>query len=141
GAFGIGDVALLAGDHERAVERAAPADLDGVADHRRIAWFAYYSMVEGLAALGRPLDELHRAVHRDAFLVSGDQERDRPLRPAAARGEMIECGGERAGDRPLHVDRAAAVERAVGDLAGERRVGPFRLLARRHHVGVTGERE
>ena len=32
GALGIGDVALLAGDDERAVLRAAPADLDHVAE-------------------------------------------------------------------------------------------------------------
>ncbi len=98
-------------------------------------------MVEGLAARGRPFDELHGSVHSNAFLVSRYQERDRSLRLAPARGKMIERGGERAGDRPLHVDRAAAVERAVGDLAGERRMGPFHLLARRHHVGVTCERE
>src|SRR5262249_49740217 len=74
GTFGIGDVALLTGDDEGAVERAAPADLDSVADHRRIARLAEDAMVESLAALGRPLDELHRAVHGDAFLVSSDQE-------------------------------------------------------------------
>ena len=32
GAIGIGDVALAAGDDQRAVERAAPSGLDGVAE-------------------------------------------------------------------------------------------------------------
>ena len=98
-------------------------------------------MVKGLAALGRPFDELHRSIYRDAFLVSGDQERDRALRPASACAEVIEDGGERAGDRPFHVDGAAAVERAIGDFAGKGWMGPFRLLAGRHHVDVAGESE
>src|ERR1700745_4405593 len=97
---------------------AAPADLDGAADCCRIARLAEDAMVESLPAPDCPFDELHRSVHRDAFLVSGDQERDRSLRFAPARGKMIERGGERAGDRPFHVDRAAAIKRAVGDLAG-----------------------
>src|SRR4030088_1431727 len=60
-----------------------------------------------------------------------------PPRPAGgSRG-----GGPGQGDRTFHIHRAAAIERAVGDLAGKRRVGPFRLLARRHHVGVAGENE
>src|SRR5258708_3422910 len=113
GVFGIGEVAVLAGDDEGAVERAAPADLDGVANHRRIARLAEDAMVEGLAARGRPFDELHGSVHSNAFLVSRYQERDRSLRLAPARGKMIERGGERAGDLALQVDRAAAVERAV----------------------------
>ncbi len=98
-------------------------------------------MVECLPALGRPLQELHGAVHRDALLVAGDQERDGALRRPTVRGEMIERGGERAGDRALHVHRATAVERAACDLAGERRMAPFRLVARRHDVGVAGEDE
>ena len=98
-------------------------------------------MVKGLAALGRPFDELHRSIHRDAFLVSGDQERDRSFRPASACAEVIEDGGKRAGDRPFHIDGAAAIERAVGDFAGKGRMGPLRLLARRHYVDVSGESE
>ena len=54
---------------------------------------------------------------------------------------MIERGGERAGDAALHVDRAAAVELAVGDRAGEGRMLPCRLVARRHHVGMSGEHQ
>src|SRR5262245_32598930 len=98
-------------------------------------------MVECLAALGRPLQQLHGAVHGDAFLVAGDQERDGALRRPTVRSEVIERGSERAGDRALHIYRAAAVERAAYDLAGERRVAPFRLVARRNHVGVPGEDE
>src|SRR4029453_14618869 len=98
-------------------------------------------MVEDLAAVGRPFDELHGSVHRDAFLVSGDQERDRALRPASACAEVIERGGARAGERAFYVDGAGAVERAIGYFGGKRWTGPFRLLAWRHHVDVARERE
>ena len=58
GALRIGDMALLAGDDQRAVERAAPADLDGVAERRDIARLAENAVVEFLAALGRPFQQL-----------------------------------------------------------------------------------
>ena len=74
GAFRIGDVALFAGNDQCAVERAAPADLDGVAERRHVARLAQDAMVESFAALGRPFEQLHRSVHGDAFLVAGDQE-------------------------------------------------------------------
>ena len=141
GELRIGDVALLAGDHQHAVERAAPADLDRVADRRRIARLAEDAVVEVFAALGRPFEQLHRAVDRDAFLVAGDQERDRALRLAAVGREIIEAAAIAQATRALHVDRAAAIERVADDLAGERRMRPFRFVARRHHVGVAGEDE
>ena len=43
--------------------------------------------------------------------------------------------------RALHVDRAAAVQHAVGDVAGERRMRPRLGIAGRHHVGVAGEHQ
>ena len=64
-----------------------------------------------------------------------------PLGRAARRGEMVERGGELAGDRALHVDGAAAEQHAAIDVAGERTVRPPRLVAGRHHVGVAGEHE
>src|SRR5262245_4502153 len=96
-------------------------------------------MVEGFSPFGRPFEKLHRSVHRDAFLVTRDHERDRSFWPPAVCGDVIERRGQRTGDRPLHVNGAAAVERAVGDLAGKRRVRPFRLVTWRHHIDVAGE--
>ncbi len=55
------------------------------------------------------------------------------------RGEMIERGGHRAGDAALHVHGAASEQETVLGLAGERRLRPRRLVARRHHIGVAGE--
>ncbi len=133
--------ALHALDGELAGQRAAPADLDHVAHRRRIGRLAEQAMVEALAAFGRPLEELHGAVHRDALLVTGDQERDRSFRRACARSEVVERSRHGASDGALHVDRAAAVERVAHDLAGKGRMGPVLLGAGRHHVGVAGEHE
>ena len=142
GAIGIGDVALTAQHHERAVERAAAAGLDGVADDFDIARLAENAVVECLAALGRPLQKLDRAVDGDALLVAGDQERERAVfRPAAIGREMIERGGDETGNAALHIDRAAAVKLVAGDFAGERRVMPGRFVAGRHHIGMAGEYE
>ena len=116
-------MALPAGDDQRAVERAAPAGLDGVAEHLDIARLAEKAVVECFAALGRPLQELDGAVDRDALLVAGDEERDRTLlRLAAVRGQIIERRRDEAGDAAFHVDGAAAVQHVVRDLAGKRRM-------------------
>ena len=87
-------------------------------------------MIEPLAALGRPLQELHGAVDRDALFVAGDQERDRALGLAAVRRKIVERRRDLAGDRALHVDGAAPVEHAVHDAALERRMRPRRLRRR-----------
>ena len=82
GQFRIRDVALRAGDDQRAVLRAAPADLDHVAERLRVGRLAQNAVIEFFAARGRPLQQLDGAVDRDAFLVAGDQERDRAFRLA-----------------------------------------------------------
>ena len=64
-----------------------------------------------------------------------------PLRLAAVGGEMIERRRDLAGDRALHVDGAAAVQHAVGDVGRERRMRPRLGIAGRHHVGVAGEHQ
>ncbi len=110
-------MALLAGHDQVAVERAAAADLDGVAKRLQIARLAQNAVVEFFAALRRPFQELGRAIDRDAFLVAGDQERDRALGLAAVMAEMVEHRGERAGNAAFHVDGAAAEKLAVRDLA------------------------
>ena len=140
GAIRIGDVALPAGDDQRAIERAAAAGLDGVAEHFDIARLAKDAMVEFFAALGRPLQQLDGAVDRDALLVAGDEQRDRtPLRLAAVSLQMIHRCGDEAGNAAFHIDRAAAVQHVVSDFAGERRMPPRRFIAGRHHVGMAGK--
>ena len=141
GELRIGDVALRAGHDQRAVLRAAPADLHHVAELLRVGRLAQNGVIEFLAALRRPFQKLHGAVDRDAFLVAGDEERDRALRLAAVGCEIVERRCDLARDRALHVDRAAAVEHVARDLARERRMRPLRLIARRHHVGVAGQHQ
>src|ERR1017187_4645084 len=99
----IGDMALPAGHDQVAVERTAAADLDGVAQFRDIARLAQNAVVEFFAALSRPLQKLGRAVDRDAFLVAGDQERDRAFWLAGKMAEMFGPGAEWAGVPALHV--------------------------------------
>ena len=60
-------------------------------------------------------------------------------RLAAVVGEILQHGRDAAGDAALHVDRAAAIEKAVLHLAGERAERPCGFVAGRHHVGMAGK--
>ena len=115
---------LLACHDQVAVEGTAPADFDRVPEFFLIAWLAENAVVEFLAALGSPFQELRRPVHSDAFLVAGDKERNRPFGLPVMCSQMIENGRDRAGDAALHVHRATPVHLTVGDLARERRMFP-----------------
>src|ERR1044072_4436577 len=101
---------LSARHREDAVERAAPADLDRVAELAHVRWLAQDAMVEFLPARGGPGHELHGAIGRGTCFVTGDQKRVRAFRLAAMCCQVIERGGDRAGDAALHVDGAAAVK-------------------------------
>ena len=84
----IGDMALLALHGHVAGERAAPADLDHVAEGVRVGRLAEDAMVEAFAARLRPGEQLDGAVDRRTFLVAGDQEADRAGRNPACPREM-----------------------------------------------------
>ena len=138
GKMRIGDVPLLAVHDEMPGQRPAPADLDHVAERVRVGRLAEDAMVEALAALIGPLQELDRAVHGRSLLVAGDEETDR----AGEVRRRLEKGERRrhhAGDAALHVDGAAPEQFAVLDDGGERIVPPAARIAGRHHVGVAGE--
>ena len=62
-----------------------------------------------------------------------------PFWLAAIVGEIFQHRRDAAGDAALHVDGAAAVQKAVLDVARERAVGPCGLVAGRHHVGMSGK--
>src|SRR6266850_641525 len=142
-ALRIGDVALGAIDVKRARQRTAAANLDAIAERFDIAGLAQHAVVEFLAARRDPLQQLDGAVDGEVFLVAGDQKRDRTFAVfsglAAMGGEIVEHGRDAAGDAALHVDGAAAVEKAILDFARERAMAPGALVARRHHVGMPGE--
>jgi hypothetical protein len=136
---GIGDVALHALDRDPAVDAAAPADLDHVAQPRRAGRLADDAVVDDLALGGQRLDHPFGAVEGHAFLVAGDQETQRALRFTV--GQIGGHGGDEGGDAALHVDRAAADQDAIGEGGLERRAGPGALVAHGHHIGVAGETE
>ena len=141
GAVRIGDVALLAVDDQRAVLRAAAADLDGVAELVDVAGLAEHAMVEFLAALRRPFQQLDGAVDRDAFLVAGDQERDRALWACRrwrrdGRARRRRCRRWRPSCRP----RRGRTARRPSSRRRTRRASSG-FVAGRHHVGVAGEHQ
>src|SRR5262249_56746326 len=101
-----------------------------LADQRRI---------EMIAAIASPLDQLDRAVEPRAFLVAGDEQRQRAAWfPGAEKNER---SGDEAGDAALHVDGSPPIERAAVDDAFEGWMQPACLVTGRHHVGMTGEDE
>ena len=77
--LGIGGMTLAAFGNKRAVERATPADLDHIAKRIAARRLADDAMIEALALLIGPTQELFRAIDGRAFLVAGDEKADRAL--------------------------------------------------------------
>ena len=67
---------LLPGHNHVAVERAPTANLDRIAQCLLVARLTENAMIEFLASLSRPFQQLWRPVDGDAFLVTGDEERN-----------------------------------------------------------------
>ena len=72
----VSDVALHAVHREAPGERTAPSDLDRVAEALVAGGFADHAIVDLLAPRLEHLDDPPGAVHRRAFLVAGEQERE-----------------------------------------------------------------
>ena len=101
-------------------------------------------MIEALAARRRPFKQLHRAIDRHAFLIAGDEQRERSPRFCILRPMPLDIGdrgGGECGDGALHVRGAAAVDAAIRDFRREGFEAPARRIARRHDVGVPSEGE
>src|SRR3546814_18764791 len=92
GELRVGGVPLRAAHGEACVEAAAAADLHHVAELGVAGRLADQAAVQGLVALGQPAQHFAGAVHRVAFLVAGDQQRDRPMR--TPRSEERRVGKE-----------------------------------------------
>src|SRR3546814_9569900 len=88
--------------------------------------------VRYMAVRFHPFQKLHRAEGGRALLVSGDDEAERAVMVADPPG-----GGDKGGDRALHVHRATAMEHAARDLPGERLLRP--AMADRHDVSMAGK--
>ena len=141
GELRIGGVALAAIDGDRAGQRAAPADLDHVAERVRDWSARRRSQASHLS----PLAAAHSssltvpliAGPSSSPVISSDTE---PFGPPCFV-DMARHRGDEAGNAALHVDGAAAIHLAVGDLGGEGRMRPGGFVAGRHHVGVAGEHQ
>ena len=91
--------------------------------------------VVGADGVGLVLHEVLGAVRAARLLVGDTGVDERALRAEAGRGQLLHGHGHRA-RQVEHVDRAAAPQPAVDDLARERIVLPA-LLVHGHHVGVA----
>ena len=134
----IGDVALHALDAQRGRERTAAAVLHGVAEAVDAGRLADDAEVDDFVARLERFDHAHRAVDGVAFLVGGQQQRQRVGADATARNQAFH-GDDGGGDRAFHVGRAATVEPAVAHGRLERRRGPLFQRAGGHYVGVAGK--
>src|SRR6185437_174943 len=112
-----------------------PADLDAVADPGGGARFADDGKIEAMALVLGPFEDAGRAVDAVGLLVIGDRERD-----TAGRRRFAQRRDE-GGDAGLHVDRAAAVEHAIGDLRSERLVRRRLAFSGRREIGVAVEEQ
>ena len=70
----VGDVALHARHLDPHVDRAAAADLHGVAEAIDRRWFADQDHVRADLPLVQPIDDSRRAKGGVAFLIAGDEE-------------------------------------------------------------------
>ena len=109
--------------------------------YTQLASLADDAGIDRLATLGEPLQHLHGAVDRRAFLVTGDQKADRAAEIAATPAEEAGGGIGEGRDRALHVGRATTEQIAAGEFGRERPDRPRREIAHRHHVGMAGEAE
>src|SRR6185295_6406739 len=142
GKMRVGDVPLHPADLDFGIETAAPSDLDRFAEAFRIGWLANQAMIWPLVSLLlHPLQHFARAIDGNTFLVAGNEQADRAVDLSSPRLGIIRCGSNKAGNGALHIGGAPAVEAAVGNLCGERRMGPQLLIARRHDIGMPGKAE
>ena len=135
----IGDMALFAVHRDPGVERAAPPDLDHVAQQMLRGRFADHAGVDDLALCHQGLNHPFGAMQGRALLVAGDQEGQAARH--LAFGQKTRDRGHPGRDTALHVDGAPTVEDAVLHLGLERAGGPGRGRAGRHHIGVARETE
>ena len=138
GQLGIGHMALHADHPQHAVEGAAPAVLDGVANGLGRGGLPHQTPVDPFAARAERFHHLHRAVHRRSFFIAGDEKGEAAGRLGVFFQKALH-GGDHGGDGTFHVGGAAAVEAAVVDGGLERRMPPGFQGAGGHHVGVAGK--
>jgi hypothetical protein len=138
GQMRIGHMALFAVDGQEARETAAPSVLDRIPQLLATRRLADQGIVDVLAALLEPLDDLGRAVDCRAFLVAGEKKRDRAWM-ARVRGDEGLDRRHHGRDRALHIRRAPSVEHPVANDRVEGVGIPEIQRPGRHHVGMSGQ--
>ena len=129
-------------DGEAAGHAAAPADLDHVAEllarwsarRRRRHRASRRAPASQSSTLRVPLIAAPSSSPVIRKLIEPAKSRPRAARNCSA-------AAAKAAIAALHVDRAAAAQRAVSHLAAERVERPGFEIARRHDVGMAGEAE
>src|SRR5271155_2682452 len=143
GEMRVGGMSLHAMHSQPPRHAAAPADLDHVAQRLRAGRLADETGVDRLTAILEPTEHLARAIDGLAFLVPGDQQADRsgevsPTLIPALIEEALRRRDE-GGDCSLHVDCAAAAQRAITKAGREGIEGPGFGTPGGHDIGMAGE--
>ena len=125
---------------QAAAERAAPADLDRVADRDFARGLAYDAPVNALATLAQQLCDAARAIDRGALFIAGDQKGDRAAVARMRAHELLGRGQHRR-KSALHVRSPSSVEHSIADFGHEGIAAPRLQRAGRYDVGVSGEAE
>jgi hypothetical protein len=97
-------------------------------------------IVDVLAALLEPFDDLDRAVDCRAFLVAGEQEGER-TRMVRVRGDEGFDRRHHGRNRTLHIRRAPTMEHPIANDRVEGVGIPEIQRSGRHHVGMSGQTE
>ena len=121
-------------------EGAAPPVLDRVAEPVDRGRLADDAVVDCLAAGAQGFHHLGRAVGRRAFLVRGQQQRDRPAVVRLRAHELL-GGHHESGDRALHVRGAAPDEDAIAERRREGVRTPLVERPGRNDIGVPRKDE
>ncbi len=134
GAMRIGDMALGAGHVDPHVDRAAPADLDRVAQSFDRGRLANQDHVGPDPALVEPVDDARRAIGGIALFIAGDQQGD-----GSSLVFEIRDGRDKGGNGAFHVVGAASGQHAIGDHWFERVAVP--AIAGRNDIEMPGKAE
>ena len=90
-------------------ERTAPPDLDHIPQRVGIGRLTQNTMIPTLALPMRPFKQFHRPVDRRAFLIAGDQKRNRSFERVFMIFKKPQSSCDRGGHTALHISCAAPV--------------------------------
>ena len=136
--LGVGNVSLNPFDTQLSAERSTSAVFHHVTKGVNRSGLAHNAPIQRLPARLQGLHDFHRAVHRGAFLVTGQQKSQREVRIGFGLKKRL-CGNNHGRKRCLHVTGSAPKQFAIAVGGRERVAEPFAQRPGRDHVGVTGK--